>query len=82
MSGPFKMKGSPYPDKKSRAEKKAIRKTRKKFKEETVVIDGKTYNKNEAVNYSNLTDAELEARRNKQYTVKFNLIKYGIQSTQ
>ena len=38
MAGtPFKMKGSPYPDKKSK----------RKFKKETVVIDGKTYNKKE-----------------------------------
>jgi len=64
MSGPFKMKGSPYPDKKSRAEKKAKKKAIKKFNENTVVIDGKTYSKNNPVDYSNLTDAELEARRN------------------
>ena len=41
MAGtPFKMKGSPYPDKESR-------KAKRKHKEETVVIDGKTYNKAE-----------------------------------
>ena len=72
MSGPFKMKGSPYPDKKSRAEKKARRKAKKKFEEDTVVIDGKTYNKKElealrlkeASKLKDLTDAELEALRN------------------
>ena len=38
---PFKMKGwSPFTDKESR-------KAKRKFKKETVVIDGKTYNKKE-----------------------------------
>ena len=43
MAGPFKMKGSPYPDKKSREAKRK----QKEFKKNTVVIDGKTYNKKE-----------------------------------
>ena len=67
MAGtPFKMKGSPYPDKESR-------KAKRKHKEETVVIDGKTYNKaeieasklKEESKLQNLTDAQLEALRNK-----------------
>ena len=63
MSGPFKMKGSPYPDKKSRAEKRA----RRKFKKKTVVYDGKTYDKAD-VEAATLAAAEEKLKEHqKQY---------------
>ena len=55
------MKGSPYPDKKSRAEKKAIR----KFKRETVTYKGKTYNKKELEeNARKIAEAKVNALQN------------------
>ena len=67
MSGPFKMKGSPYPDKQSRAEKRKRRKAKKEFKKNIVVIDGKTYSK-EDVEAARLAAAEKRlTEHQKQY---------------
>ena len=81
MRSPFKMKGfggygnSPLKDHERDEEGDVIehkKTSKRKFKKKTVVVDGKTYNKPvktevnpNPIDYSKLTDAELEALRTK-----------------